>query len=532
MDVVLILLLSATAGAARYSVREGRAVLSADALQYLDNAEAILDAERMPSFGYRKPGYSYFLAGLIAAFGPHVWAMVAAQYALAATLPLCAYALGRCLHSRGLGWLAAMLTLARLRDAIWPERVMSEVLYAALLSAGVVLVARWLSSNIGHAHKGPDALRRSETRWEPRPFAGGPSLSWIAGGGVVLALAWFVRPVAIVVVASALLCVLWALRSSWSRTAAAVIWLAAPLAATVMIECTLNARAGGPFRPCTGTLGAMTLMRARHVENLPLHDSDALARCLALLPERNAADAYRVNHVDTWIARAHAMRAHGMNEWEIDRLFADAGRELLLRHPGLHLTTGCNMFVRTLLRQSEGPAISRVPEADIRPIIEHPAARDDLGFQDRWYIYWSLPNRSLEDARSLFDRWQAAASAKAPLDSRIVDTLRYYFMTPPVADGLAILRAAGSLWPGFAILLGGVMGLNRRVCLFLGLCYLFDAMLVGAFGASEPANARYQWVWIVPDTALAAALFVPLISRRNAASPLLSRGDQGSDIQA
>jgi hypothetical protein len=47
--------------------------------------------------------------------------------------------------------------------------------------------------------------------------------------------------------------------------------------------------------------------------------------------------------------------------------------------------------------------------------------------------------------------------------------------------------------------------LNRRACAFLALAYILDGILVAICCPSEPAQARYQSVWIVTDATLAAA---------------------------
>ncbi len=514
-DVVVILLLSGVFSLAQFSVRQGRAVLCADSLQYLDNAELILSPDGEPSFGYRKPGYSYMLAGLIAWLGPHVWGFVAANYLLQSIFPLLAYALGRCLRSRGVGWLAAILTIVRLRESIWAERVMSEVAYTFVASIGIVMVSYALS-RLGYAKRSSShesTLHDSTNACLNNPLTDRKIEFLFALAGVFVAVAWFIRPVALVILAASVLLLIWLRRNRFAHSMVLLGLLAAPTAGAVLVECALNNKGGGEFRPCTGTIGAMTLMRARHVQGIPMSESAVATKCAAFLPERTVEDAYRVNHVDVWVARDHLIREMKMNDWEVDRQLGDAGWDLIRRHPGEYLVIGLQVFGRTLLRQTSGPAISRVPVQDLQPIMRHPSAADDLQFQEHWYAYWALPNRPLESSLSLFNRWDESARTKAAIEGEPFKSLRYLFMAAPTSDVFGMMGKVGSLWPGFAILLCGVLGLDRRVCAFLAVCYVLDAALVGTFGACEQAIARYEWVWFVCDTTLAAALFAPLVSR-------------------
>lgn len=84
-------------------------------------------------------------------------------------------------------------------------------------------------------------------------------------------------------------------------------------------------------------------------------------------------------------------------------------------------------------------------------------------------------------------------------------------MLPPVADVLGVLRGVAHLWPGFALILCGILGLNRRTCAFLAAAYVLEAILISICCPSESAAIRYQCVWLATDITLAAAFVsVPL----------------------
>jgi hypothetical protein len=73
---------------------------------------------------------------------------------------------------------------------------------------------------------------------------------------------------------------------------------------------------------------------------------------------------------------------------------------------------------------------------------------------------------------------------------------------------LVALQWVGAIWPGCAILGCSILNLRRRTCAFLAAAYLLDAALVGLLVMT---NERLQFVWLVTDTTLAAALAVPIL---------------------
>jgi hypothetical protein len=93
--------------------------------------------------------------------------------------------------------------------------------------------------------------------------------------------------------------------------------------------------------------------------------------------------------------------------------------------------------------------------------------------------------------------------------SGIWAALRYGGMHTTVVDALGVLRGVATLWPGFAIIFCGLLGLNRRTCAFLAAAYVLEALLIAACGCSDMANERYQAVWLATDTALAAVIVAP-----------------------
>ncbi len=486
LDVLIILGISVAAECAHFTWKQGRHVICADSVQYVDGAEALLSPDKIAHFEFRKPGYSLILAAAAIALGNMGWAAVVVNHLFQAVLPLAAYCLGRNLRSRLVGWVAAILLVAQLQFHYRAERIMSEASYTTVLTLAILLCAVGLSG------------RRQ--RW------------WMMTAGFLFGFAWLIRSIAVVAVAAAVGCLLWQARRRPFRASAACLCLLAPLAGAVLFECGLNHHYVGRFKTGTGTLGLTLLIRARYFEGLPFPETEAARQCSALLPERDPEDAYRANKLDGWVGWYRAVHDQGVSEWAFDDLARRAAGEVLTAHPGAYLRSTCEIFLRQLLRRAGGASLSRVPAELREPVLVPADAHDDQDAQQYWYSYWALPHRTQEEARSLVARMKAAAEQRAPLGRLgLWSELRYWSLAPAVVDVLSVLRGVGSLWPGFALLLCGPLGLNRRTCALLAGCYILEAAVVGATSFSDLANARFQYVWLATDAALAAALVTPIL---------------------
>jgi len=481
LDLLLILAISTVLEAAHFSWKQGRHVISADSVQYIDGAEVLIHANKTPHFEFRKPGYSFILAATALCLGNIGWGAVVINHFFQALLPLAAYGMGRNLRSRLAGWLAALLIIARLQFEHRGERIMSEACYTTVLALAVLLVANSLS--------------------KPRA-----ALSNLCGGAL-MGFAWLTRSIAVAVVAAALVCTLWTFRREPRRALGRCLVLVAPVLLAVLLECALNRRYAGQFRTGTGTFGPAMLLRARFFDGLPFPETPVADRCRALLPERAEQDAFLVNKMDGWVARYRAIHDQGMDEWQVDALMSRAAFEIIERNPEAYLRSWGSIFVRCLLRQRDGPSLARVPASRRTDILMHPGARDYEHSQEAWYAYWALPHRSEEDSSALAERMHTAAGQRAPFGgSGMWAVLRYVSMTPLVMDVLSVLAAVASLWPGLALIFHRLLGLNRRTCLFLTTAYVLDAAIVAAVAFSDGDIARFQYVWLGTDTTLAAAL--------------------------
>ena len=502
-DILLILLLSVAAECAHFSSKQGRHVICADSVQYVDGAEALLSADKTPHFEFRKPGYSLILAATALVLGNMGWAVVAMNHLFQALLPLGVYGLGRNLRSRLTGWIAAILLMAHLQFQYRSERIMSEVPYTTILTLSLLVLAVGLSRSLR----------------PPLARGGRGGLSWwMLGAGVLLGAAWLTRSVAVAVIAAGLLCVVWTLRRTPRRALATCLCLTLPVIAAVLFECSLNQQYAGRFTTCTGTLGPTLLLRMRYFLGLPFSDTDSARRCLALVPERDPQDAYLVNKMDGWVAWYRALHEHGMNDWQLDKLMKQAATEMILANPQTYVRSCASVFVRHLLRQNTRrgeravPSLSLVPPERRKPILVHSAAPDNQQSQDYWYAYWSLPQRTLAESRELVAQMRLAADVRAPFGrTGIWAALRYYSMVPPVRDALGVLSGVALVWPGFALIGCGLLGLNRRTCALLAAVYVLDAAIVAATAFSDGDIARFQYVWIATDTTLVAALVTPAV---------------------
>ena len=330
--------------------------------------------------------------------------------------------------------------------------------------------------------------------------------------GVLLAGAWLIRSVGVAVIVAALACICFALRRTPRRAVATCALLLLPVFSAVALECGLNYKTAGRFRTSTGALGIMLQTRARYFQGSPFPNTETNRWFLALLPERTPEDAYRANKLDGCIARCRAIRDGGMDEWDFNARIARSGLETLAADPVNTMKTTAVVFFRHLFRQSGGPSASRVALSDRAPIVAHEAALDFQDSQDNWFAYWFLPSRSLTKSTKLVARMRTAAAERAPFGrSGLWHVIRYAASLPMVVDAMSVLRAVGSLWPGFALIFCSLLGLNRRVCALLALSYVLDGMIIGVCGSTDVANERYQFIWLATDAALVACLVTPAV---------------------
>jgi hypothetical protein len=230
------------------------------------------------------------------------------------------------------------------------------------------------------------------------------------------------------------------------------------------------------------------------------------------LPERSADDAFLANHLDVCVARCRAIRDHGLDDWTFQRLGTRFAWEMIAAEPQAYLQAAAAIWVRHVLRQSEGPPASPVPAGRRKPIIVHPAAPDFAESQHHWYAYWYLPHRTVEESVGLVRRMEYAAAQRAPFGrGGLWDLLRYLGSTPVVVDAMNVLRSVASVWPGLALIFCGWLGVNRGVRGLLAAVYVADACLIAACGSTDTDNVRYQCVWLAADTALTACLVTSLV---------------------
>jgi hypothetical protein len=500
-DVVALFALGLAAEYARFTWQQGRHVISADSVQYVDGAEALLGKHETAHFGFRKPGYSILLAGSQLLFGNMAWGAVVINHLLQALLVPIVYAWGRRLHGRSTGWVAALLLIARLYFEHRTARIMSECAYATTVTLSLL----WLTAGLERGK--PPSADASERIHRPR-------LIPLFGAGSLLGLSWLLRSVAVAPIAAGLLAIGWTLRGRMTKAVGGLFCFLAPIACCVGVECELNRRFAGRFRPGTGTFGPALVIRLRATDGMPLTNSQAAHLCLGWLPEREPGDAFAADKLDGWVAWYRAVHDHGLDEWQVDAIMRRAGWEMLIAQPGDYLTGWGRAFLRHLLRQGPVPTLDRgvfnpPPPALLPEGIVPTAENRALAF-----AYWALPRRSLHDASTLVQRVQADSLIPAPMSpGPLGRTLRYASLHPTVSDGLAVFRHIGSLWPGWALVVGWALGLNRRTCGVLALVYWAEAAAVATTVFSDADLQRFQFVWLGTDTALTAGLLGVLASR-------------------
>lgn len=488
LDIALLLFAGLAAECAHSSWRDGRPILNADSAQYVNEAEALLAPERDANFALRKPGYPFLLAGVALLTGEMSWSALTLNHLLLGLVPLAAYGLGVVLLSRWAGWCAAILAIARLQLFVPGDRIMSEAPYMFLMSFGLLAVVTGLTRT----------FRAS------RPY--------LLIGGILFACAWLVRGVALVPIVAALACSVWLYRGEPRRFIRAALCLAVPLIGAVFIECSLNYASQGAFRTSTGSFGLMMMMRTRHMQGLPMSHGDAGTRALALLPERASTDAYRASELDAWVARYRAIHDNGFDEWETDALMKAAAMEIVAAHSTEFLRCSAGIFGRQLLRRDEARHHPLVSPTDRLPCVLHKAGAQDADFEWNWWAYWGLPHRTIEGSQTLALNMRTAAETRSPLaHTEPLPTLRYLSMTPPALAVTKTLASVASIWPVLALVVLVVLRINRPACAIIALAYVLDAALISLCCPSEIAAARYQGIWLVPDTALAATLITALV---------------------
>ncbi len=481
LDAALITLLALMAEAGHFAVRHGRAVTCADSMQYLDNALAILDPLVHADFSFRKPGYSLLMALCLAISGGAGWAAVAVNHVLAAALAPLAYAFGlRLSGMRGIGWLAAVLTIARLQTFLWSDRILAEPLFAFLITAALLATA---------------CAAGSSKSWR-----------WVLIGGVGLAAAWLVRASATAVILAMLVWLAWRFRGSGVRRLAAVCGcLLVPVMCAWLVECTLNLGGTGVFRPCTGTLGPMLVMRGCSLQGAPLSAGASQQECLALLPERSADEAYRVNKLDAWVARARAVRDRGLNEWETDALMRRAGWDTLMDHAPAYARTTAELTALQLWRGGDRWLSNAFIREDALPVITTLTSAPLCVEPPAWFVGCALPHRSDERAAQVarmlrnFEITKAAFAVAEPWN-----TLRYAVMHPVAKACASAVAALGGIPPLLSLLLCLWLCRDRGLCAILALVYVADALLAAATLTSLDVVPRMQDVWLGTDSALAA----------------------------
>ncbi len=503
IDVVLILCAGLVAEAAYFAPKQGRAMFTGDSMQHVDSAEAILDGDRQPYFAFRKPGYSYILAGLGWATGNMSWSAIVANHFFLALLPVAAYGISRKLLNRTAGWIAAILLIARLQTALYGNRIMSEASYALFLSFGVLAFLHALS-----------------TKREYR---------WMATAGALMVCAWLIRAVGVALIGSGAIVLLIVYRRAPRKALLGLACLSFPLACGALLECYINHDTTGHFRTTTGGLGMVMQTRARYFQGSDWSDDEKTEWFLGLLPERTREQAFAVNRLDGCVARARALRG-GMDEWTFNQLAKDSALKMYWAQPLKFAKAFATITTRHLLRRRLGPAASSTHPTKEARIIVHNDLRAGIDPQEHWYAYWFLPERSIDESTGLVARMKHAATMRAPFGrGGAFPTLLVLGGTPIVCDVLSVIRSVAFLWPGFALILCGMLGLNRKACAFLALAYLLDAGIVGAFGSTDTDNERYQFVWLATDTALVACLVAPLLTSAVAYFESLWRRDRAGD---
>jgi hypothetical protein len=279
-----------------------------------------------------------------------------------------------------------------------------------------------------------------------------------------------------------------------------------PIVSIVLFECSLNYAFAGQPRLSTGTAGqSMWAYRVRAFQGAPPPDTDEADRLAALLPERHPDDAFVGSGWDSWVAFYRAVRQRGWDVWQFDDTCRSAALASIRADPGTFLKYSAALTARHLLRQGEGFPLTPVPESKRREILlHHDAPTGDNGGARRYRYLWWLPQLPADQATRFFDRLKTRAAERAPFgDHRIFALLRHCKTKPQVVAFLDAALYLAKIWPGFAIILCGLLRLNRTTCVILGLIYFAEASFISTVSVT---SERFQFVWLATDTTLAAAL--------------------------
>lgn len=248
---------------------------------------------------FRTPGYPAFLAGVYALSGKSVHAAIGVQIALDVGLCLLVYVLGARLCSRRAGLIAAAAQAVSPVAVAGSVRILSESLFALLLTGAVVLLA--------------EHFRRSRLRTA-------------LGAAALMGAACLVRPiglVAVAVAAGALLC-----RPRRRRPAVAFVAVAAAIVAPWVVR--NYVRAGYARLSGVADYNAFAYNAAAVVEADPRVQLDD--------EQRELAEAIR-DGPDAWL----------LNDPEFLRRCRRAGWAIIAAHPlryaGVHLRTTLNVFL-------------------------------------------------------------------------------------------------------------------------------------------------------------------------------------------
>lgn len=525
LDVIVLLLLSLAMEMVYFSAQQGRAVISADSIQYVAGADALLNGDSVPHFEMRKPGYILWLwlVGLVA--GNLGWAAIVANHVLLVSLPAGAYGMGLMLHSRALAWVAAWLTIARLGREQWANRMMSEALYAVLLTFGLLAVCM--------------ALKRQRSGQR----AGSFDVCWLVAG-TLLGLAWLTRGTAAAVIAAVVALMMgmavWEFVQTKCGSLERTLQIAAFLAPVLVLcwfECTLNEATTGRLATSTATRGAALLLRMTYYQGEELPETPEARRALEWIPERKPGDAFVVSDIDVWIARHRALHVDGLNEWEYDALMGKIGAELVRRDPIRYAVSAGGMAFSHLVRfispydLAGAAGKEKRHDMDINLKMAGFAGSPDVSCVPGDYegppctegpvgLWWSLPEWPKEKRNAFINEVTTAARTKAPFgDGRIWANARYWLSLEPVHALMQLATSVCIFMSSFGLILGLVWGRFRPGFALLALVVLAEAALIGALVMT---SERFMFVWIAMDSVRAGMVIVIAASLAwNMARPLI-----------
>lgn len=248
----------------------------------------------------------------------------------------------------------------------------------------------------------------------------------------------------------------------------------------------------------------MWAYRMQAFQGAEVPDSDEGRFLLSLIPERAASDAYAANGGDQWVSIARAVRHQGMDAWAFDDLCRRVAIDAVNADRLSFLGNSLQLSVYHLLRMREpGMSISPVSESRRAGVITFSPSDRNTGI-NRTSAYWALPYRTAAASVDLANRVRERAEQRAPFaGSGVWSAMAYWKTKPIVITACEMLTRIGSLWPGFALLLCPWLGLNRRTCCILAAMYVAEAVCLSIMTVTDH---RYQSVWMVCDSALAAAL--------------------------